>query len=85
MEIANKLIKRNQNRLDKLLWTENGEVTKVETHTTYNETEEAEYVAETVKNLVSYYGYRYSDFAVLMRVNSLSRMIEEKFITYGVP
>ena len=85
LEIANKLIKRNQNRLDKLLWTENGEGTKVETHTTYNETEEAEYVAETVKNLVSYYGYKYSDFAVLMRVNSLSRMIEEKFITYGVP
>lgn len=85
LEIANKLIKRNENRLDKLLWTENGEGTKVETHTTYNETEEAEYVAETIKNLVSYYGYKYNDFAVLMRVNSLSRMIEEKFITYGVP
>ena len=85
LEVANKLIKRNENRLDKLLWTENGEGTKVETHTTYNETEEAEYVAETIKNLVSYYGYKYNDFAVLMRVNSLSRIIEEKFITYGVP
>lgn len=85
LEVANTLIKKNQNRLEKLLWTENQEGTKVELKTTYNETEEAEYVAETIKNLVSNYGYNYNDFAVLMRVNSLSRMVEEKFITYGVP
>lgn len=85
LEVANTLIKKNQNRLEKILWTENQDGTKVETKTTYNETEEAEYVAETIKNLVSYYGYKYNDFAVLMRVNSLSRMIEEKFITYGIP
>lgn len=85
LEAANKLIKRNQNRLEKLLWTENGEGTKVEFFTTYNESEEAEYVAETLKNLVNYSGYKYSDCAVLMRVNSLSRNIEEKFITYGIP
>lgn len=85
LEVANTLIKRNQNRLDKLLWTENDSGSKVETKTTYNESEEAEFVAETIKNLVSYYGYNYNDFAVLMRVNSLSRIVEEKLITYGVP
>lgn len=85
LETANMLIKKNENRLDKLLWTENSDGERVKTKTTYNESEEAEYVAETIKNLVANYGYRYNDFAVLMRVNSLSRMIEEKFITYGVP
>ncbi len=85
LEAANKLIKKNKNRLDKNLWTENDEGTKVEDHTTYSDTEEAEYVASTIKGLVQYSGYRYSDFAVLMRVNSMSRIIEEKLITYGVP
>ena len=85
LDVANKLIKQNQNRLDKQLWTDNEDGTKVEEHTTYNETEEAEYVAGMIKSLVNYSGYKYSDFAVLMRVNALSRVIEEKLITYGVP
>ena len=85
LDAANKLIKQNQNRLEKTLWTNNCEGTKIEFHTTYNESEEAEYVASMVKSLVTYSGYKYSDFAVLMRVNSLSRNVEEKFITYGIP
>lgn len=84
LETANSLIKHNQARIEKKLWTNNDDGTKVEYKTTYNETEEAEYVASTIKNLVDYYGYKYSDFAVLMRVNSLSRVVEEKFLTYGI-
>ena len=83
--LANKLIKKNHNRLDKNLWTNNASGTRVEEFTTYNETEEAEYVAETIKALCVHSHYRYSDFAVLMRVNALSRAVEEKMITYGVP
>jgi len=82
---ANKLIKQNNNRLQKNLWTENDDGCKVEQYSCYNESEEAEYVASTIKSLVTYSGYKYSDFAVLMRVNSLSRAIEEKMITYSVP
>lgn len=85
LSYANKLIKKNNNRLEKNLWTENSDGTKVEEYTTYNETEEAEYVASTIKGLVQHSGYKYNDFAVLMRVNALSRAIEEKMITYGVP
>lgn len=82
---ANMLISRNQNRLSKKLWTENSEGTQVEEHNCYNDIEEAEYVCQMIKSYVSDYGYRYSDFAILMRVNALSRVIEEKLITYGVP
>lgn len=82
---ANKLIKKNENRLEKLLWTDNDDGARVENFSTYNETEEAEHIASTIKNLCNYYGYSYKDFAVLMRVNSLSRAIEEKMITYGIP
>lgn len=82
---ANKLIKQNTNRLEKLLWTENDDGTKVEEFSCFSESEEAEYVASTIKSLVNYHGYKYNDFAVLMRVNSLSRIVEEKMLTYGVP
>jgi len=85
LDAANKLIKSNQNRLEKKLWTENADGTKVEEFTSYNESEEAEYVANTIKSLVKFSGYKYNDFAVLMRVNALSRAVEEKMITYGVP
>lgn len=85
LEVANKLIKRNRNRIDKKLWTENGEGQNVEKHITYNDSEEAEYVAGTIKSLVEYSGYKYNDFAILMRVNAMSRALEEKMITYGVP
>lgn len=85
LEKANKLIALNKNRLEKVLWTANDDGTRVEEYSTYNEAEEAEYVAENIKRLAEFSGLKYSDFAVLMRVNALSRAVEEKFITYGVP
>ncbi len=84
LQAANQLIVKNQNRISKTLWTNNDEGKEIKTFTAYNETEEAEYVAQTIKNLIMD-GYSYNDFAVLMRVNSQSRILEEKFITYGIP
>ena len=84
IERANLLISRNQNRLSKKLWTENGDGPRVEEFSCYNDLEEAEYVCQTIKSLMDY-GYNYRDFAVLMRVNALSRVLEEKLITYGIP
>ena len=82
---ANTLIKRNQNRLDKNLWTDNSEGTRIEEFAAYNDIEEAEYVASNIKSLVKMGGYKYSDVAVLMRVNALSRLLEEKLISYSIP
>ncbi len=85
LDKANKLISLNKNRLEKVLWTANDDGTRVEEFSTYNESEEAEWVAENIKRLAEFSGLQYSDFAVLMRVNALSRAVEEKLITYGVP
>ena len=84
LERANMLISRNQNRLAKNLWTENEDGVKVEEFSCYNDMEEAEFVAQTIKNLINN-GYNYRDCAILMRVNALSRVLEEKLITYGIP
>jgi len=83
--VANEIIKNNHNRFDKQLWTENGAGEKIKYVAPYNDLEEAEYVAMNIKKLVTEEGYSYSDFAVLMRINSLSRVIEEKFLNYRIP
>ena len=85
IEIANKVIKNNTNRIDKNLWTGNEEGSEVELKQTYNDIEEAEQIAEKIEYLVKNQGHRYSDFAILMRVNSLSRILEEKLLTYNIP
>lgn len=85
LEVANRVIKYNKNRLEKQLWTDNGKGEKITYFSSYNDLEEAEYVAQTIRKMVIEQGYRYNDFAVLMRINSLSRVVEEKFLNYQVP
>jgi len=83
--LANKLIKNNENRIDKNLWTNNDDGLDVELKQTYNDIEEAEFVAEKIAQLVSNGNAKYSDFSILMRVNSQSRILEEKLLTYNIP
>lgn len=83
--LANKLIKNNFNRIPKNLWTANDDGSEVELKQTYNDIEEAEYVSERIEDMVTNFGYNYSDFAILMRVNSQSRILEEKLLTYNIP
>lgn len=85
LEVANGIIKNNTNRLDKNLWTENKGGREVSFVNYYNDLEEAEMIATKIKKLVMEEDYKYSDFAVLMRINALSRVLEEKFLNYQIP
>lgn len=85
LNLANSVIRNNTKRLEKTLWTASGEGDDVTVFCARNETNEAEYVANVIKNLVESGEYSYSDFAVLMRVNALSRTFEERFLAYGIP
>ena len=85
ISVANKLIKNNAERIDKNLWTDNAEGEEIEVKQTYNDIEEAEWISEKISDLTRNYGKNYSDFAILMRTNSLSRIIEEKLLTYNIP
>ena len=82
---ANTLIKNNKTRNEKILWTSNEEGVRVEHYQAQDETGEAEYVATAIYNLVKLNGYRYSDIAILMRLNALTRPFEEKFLNYNIP
>lgn len=85
INVANKVIKFNHSRIDKNLWTNNDNGSEIEIKQTYNDIEEAEFIAEKINDLVEGGEKKYSDFAILMRVNSLSRIIEEKLLTYNIP
>jgi DNA helicase-2/ATP-dependent DNA helicase PcrA len=85
LNVANAIISKNTARMGKELWTENGEGVKIETFTAYDEGEEAFYVTQQIQNLIRYSNCEHSDFAVLMRVNALSRSFEQEFTKYGIP
>lgn len=85
LEIANKIIKCNDNRLDKRLWTSNTGGDNVVCKVCDAEGFEADYIARTIFELTRYGEYNYSDCAVLLRLNALTRSIEERFLQYGIP
>ena len=84
LSLANAVIAKNVSRRQKELWTSNEDGIKPEVYVSNEESEEAQYTAIQIKNLVER-GYKYSDFAVLMRINALSRSYEQEFTKYGIP
>ena len=76
LKVANAVIKNNEVKYDKKLWTENdvGNLPKV--FSADNEYDEGRYIAEQIKHLMMQEKYKYSDFAVLYRMNTQSRAIE---------
>ena len=84
LKLANTIIKNNFGRKDKTLWTENEEGAPAKVYESEEESGEARYVAQAIAGLMRQ-GYRFSDFAVLMRLNALSRSFEQEFTADGIP
>lgn len=84
LEVANRIIKGNVNRLDKKLWTSKSGGDKVVCFGAATDGFEADYVVKTIHELVRYGEYDYSDCAVLFRINALTRKFEERFLQYGI-
>lgn len=85
IELANKVIKNNSSRLEKVLWSDKDEGVRVEYSSQFNERYEASFVAEQIYNLVRSGSYEYKDIAVLMRLNALTRHLEEKCLEFNIP
>ena len=84
LKLANTVIKNNGRRKDKTLWTENDEGAKPNVYESEEERGEARYVAHAIAGLMRQ-GYKFSDFAVLMRLNALTRSFEQEFTADGIP
>ena len=84
LDAANAVIANNQQRKGKNLWTDNGMGDRIVVSTSYDEREEARFVADTVmKNVAG--GRKMGDHAVLYRMNAQSSLIENAFVRAGVP
>ncbi|MBQ3067198.1 MAG: UvrD-helicase domain-containing protein, partial [Clostridia bacterium] len=86
LDLANKVIVANAGRFDKVLWTQNEDGLKPQLFTAYNEHDEAYYVCEQIKNLCYLNpDYKLKDFAILMRINALSRSFEAELLKNHIP
>lgn len=84
LSLANAVIAKNGNRHKKTLWTDAEEGVKPEYIQAEEEKDEALFAAKTI-NAEVYAGGKYSDYAVLMRINALTRSYESEFAKYGIP
>lgn len=84
LNAANDVIKNNKERKDKKLWTNNDEGIKIKYHRCYDEKEEANYIKNQIKELISK-GIPKSEIAVLYRTNAQSRILEEAMLKENIP
>ncbi len=84
LDCANKVIAKNKQRMGKELWTNGDAGVKVVYKSCYNDKEEVDYVLGEIRKLCDYNGYSLNDFAILVRLNSLTRNFEEKMNMYGI-
>ncbi len=85
LEAANGVISHNTNRKDKKLWSGNGSGKPIEIFMPENETDEANFIAESILGIAAEEKRKYDDFGVLMRANTQSRFIEEAFLENNIP
>ncbi len=85
LDAANAVIKNNSKKYEKNLWTEKEEGRKPKVYVSDNEYDEATYIAYQIEHLRKEEKYNYSDFAVLYRMNTQSRSIEEILVREDIP
>ena len=84
LAVANSIIKKNTNRVEKNLFTKNGEGEKITLYAGFNENEEAHYIGSKAKELIAS-GVSAREIAVLYRANFQSRALEDAFLLKSVP
>ncbi|MFA7659056.1 MAG: UvrD-helicase domain-containing protein [Candidatus Gastranaerophilaceae bacterium] len=81
LNVANAIIENNEERVEKVLYSQKGKGEKIQYFEAQDEADEANYIAQTIKNA----GEDYNKFAVLYRTNAQSRAIEEACIAHAIP
>ena len=82
--VSNEVIAKNQNRVEKTVFTNNQDGEKIKLYAAMTGGDEASYVARTAESLIAD-GADPSSIAVLYRTNFQSRALEEAFLTQNVP
>ena len=85
LEAANSVIHNNEERRDKKLWCDKGDGEKIILHEADDQNDEGRYIIDRINKSIKNDGRKYSDFAVLYRVNTLGRSLQTGFAKSGVP
>ena len=83
LAVANAVIKNNEGRLGKNLWTEGADGLKARVFSAFNEHEEARFVIQCIRDEQGR-GLALSDSAILYRSNAQSRLFEEELLKAGI-
>ncbi len=85
LKAANAVIKNNEVKYKKELWTENEQGNLPQVYLAENEYDEGSYIVSQIEHLKREEYYKYSDFAVLYRMNTQSRAIEDILRRENIP
>lgn len=85
LNAANEVIKNNETKYEKKLWTSNEAGSLPKVYRGDNEYDEANFIVEEINHLRRTEYYKYSDFAVLYRMNTQSRSIEDILRRENIP
>ena len=81
LNAANAVIENNEERVEKVLYSQNGDGEKITCYEAQDEADEAEYIVNSIVNTSD----NYNQFAILYRTNAQSRALEEALIAQGIP
>ncbi|NLK70991.1 MAG: UvrD-helicase domain-containing protein [Clostridiales bacterium] len=84
LNTANSIIKNNQGRKPKTLWTDGELGDKTVVYKAQDEMDEAKFIAKTILDNVKH-GGKFNDNVVLYRMNAQSNIIERAFVQSGIP
>ncbi|PID83557.1 ATP-dependent DNA helicase PcrA [Candidatus Campbellbacteria bacterium] len=84
-QAADFIIQQNQNRYPKSLFSQNQEGEKIHLHNAFSEKQEAEFVAQEIKEKLKNKNITENDIAVLYRANFQSRILEEAMLKHSIP
>ena len=84
LDAANSVIKNNNFRKDKNLWSDNEDGDKITFYKAYDETDEVFYIIRKIKEIISS-GGSYKDIAILYRTNAQSRVFESELLKQNIP
>lgn len=85
VEAANSLISRNRDRIPKTIWSDNEDGEKIKVQKALTDAEEGYLVASILKDYKQKHNFSYSEFVILYRINSQSRIFEEAFRRSAIP
>lgn len=85
LDAADAIIKKNESRSDKTLWTQKKDGSLVTVYEAQDQHDEIDFIITEIRSLRNrHVDLNYSDFVILYRTNAQSRAVEEVFMNYGL-